>query len=67
MTKLKKYRIWFLLAVLAILLALPAGSLANNGYLTDQDPFITLDPGVPPGSSVLAISSSGELPVSPTT
>jgi hypothetical protein len=62
MTKLKKYRVWFLLAVLTIVLALPVGSLANGEFpfLTPQDPFITLDPGVPGGSSVTAIISSGE-------
>jgi len=62
MTKLKKYRVWFLLAVLAMVLALPVGSLANGEFpfLTPQDPFITLDPGVPAGSSVKAIISSGE-------
>ncbi len=31
------------------------------GYLTDQDPFITLAPGLPAGSSVTAIVSSGEV------
>jgi hypothetical protein len=30
------------------------------GYLTDDDPFITLDPGLPAGASVKAIISSGE-------
>ena len=31
-----------------------------GGYLTDDDPFITLDPGLPAGASVKAIISSGE-------
>ena len=62
MTKFKKYRLWFLLGVLAMLLALPAGSLANNGYHTPQAPFLTLDPGVPSGSTLTAIISSGEDP-----
>ena len=61
MFKLKQYRIWFLLALLAMLLALPAGSLANNGYLTPQAPFLTLDPGVPSGSSLTAIINSGDV------
>jgi hypothetical protein len=61
MAKFKKYRLWFLLAVLAVLLALPVGSLANNGYLTPQAPFLTLDPGVPSGSSLTAIINSGDV------
>jgi hypothetical protein len=61
MTKFKKYRLWFLLGVLAMLLALPAGSLANNGYHTPQAPFLTLDPGVPSGSSLTAIINSGDV------
>ena len=60
MTKIKKYRIWFLLAALALVLALPVGSLANGGFLTLEPAAITLDPGVPTGSSVKAIISSGE-------
>ena len=62
MIKFKKKRIWFLLIVLAMVLALPVGSLASGDFpfLTPQDPFITLDAGVPAGSSVKAIISSGE-------
>ena len=30
------------------------------GDLTPEDPFITLDPGAPAGSSVLPIITSGE-------
>ena len=60
MTIVKKFRFWLLLGVLAILLALPAASLASTGFLTPQPPFISLDPGVPSGSSVTAIISSGE-------
>jgi hypothetical protein len=32
----------------------------RTGWLTDQDPFLTLDSGLPSGSSVLPILSSGE-------
>jgi hypothetical protein len=60
MFKLKQYRIWFLLGVLAILLALPAGSLANNGFLTSEPPMLTLDPDLPNGSRVKAIINVGE-------
>jgi hypothetical protein len=56
----KKYRLGFLLVVLALVFALPGLSLADGGFLTPQAPFITLDPGVPAGSSVTAILSSGE-------
>ncbi len=34
--------------------------IATADFLTSEAPFITLDPGVPAGSSVLAIISSGE-------
>ena len=61
MVKFKKYRLWFLLAVLAVLLALPVGSLANDGYLTPQAPFLTLDPAVPSGSSLTAFINSGDV------
>ena len=60
MTKFKSKNIWLLLVVLALLLALPGVVLANDGYLTDEDPFITLDPGLPKGSRVKAIINSGE-------
>jgi hypothetical protein len=62
-TMFKKKNILFLLIVLAMVLALPAGSLANNEFpfLTSEPAFITLDPGVPGGSSIKAIISSGEM------
>ena len=44
----------------AVLLALPTPTLAS-GFLTAESPFITLDPGVPMGSSVKAIISSGDI------
>ena len=34
--------------------------IATADFLTSESPFITLDAGVPAGSSVLAIISSGE-------
>jgi hypothetical protein len=62
-TKFKKKNILFLLIVLVMVLALPAGSLANNEFpfLTSEPPAITLDGGVPLGSSVKAIINSGEM------
>lgn len=44
------------------IIALAFGSLeaGAEGHLTPQNPFITLDPGVPAGSTVKAIISSGE-------
>ncbi|MCZ6491738.1 MAG: DUF839 domain-containing protein [Acidobacteria bacterium] len=41
------------------LIVLPV--IATADFLTPQPPAITLDPGVPAGSSVLAILSSGEM------
>jgi len=60
-TKIKKYRLWFLLAALAIVFALPGISLATSGFLTPEPPMITLDPGLPRGSMVKAIINSGEI------
>lgn len=48
------------LVVFALLLALPGSALADHPYFTPQAPYITLDPGVPAGSSVTGIISSGE-------
>jgi hypothetical protein len=55
----KKY--WFILAGLVLILAIPAVSIAGDGFLTSEAPLITLDPGVPAGSVVKAIISSGEV------
>jgi hypothetical protein len=49
-----------LLILLAMVLALPGISSASSGLLTSKLPYIILDPGVPTGSSVKAILSSGE-------
>ena len=49
---------WWLAAFVVPLTFLPAIGTADT--LTPQPPAITLDPGVPAGSSVLAIISSGE-------
>jgi hypothetical protein len=54
--KFKKSQIWFLLVLLALVLALPGGVLADHAYLTPEAPFITL---TVPGE-VTAIISSGE-------
>lgn len=56
----KKFRIWFLLVALALVFALPGQSLADHSFLTPQGPFITLEPGLPAGSAVTPIISSGE-------
>ena len=43
---------------LLMTIAVPVGAEPEpSGFLTDQDPFITLDPGLPGGASVLAILS----------
>lgn len=60
MNRNKKSRFWFLLVLLSLLVALPGASLAAHPYNTPEAPYITLDPGVPAGSSVKAIISSGE-------
>ncbi len=48
-----------LATVLALVVAVPAA--ADDGYLTDQAPFITLTGGAPAGSSVIAIINSGDV------
>ena len=60
MSYILKRRTWFFMAVLVLIVAIPALVAANPGFLTPQDPFITLDPDLPAGSSVKAIVSSGE-------
>ena len=60
MTSIKKHHLWFLLALIALLFAVPGGALADEPLPTDKEPFITLDPDVPAGSSVKAIINSGE-------
>ena len=60
MIRFQKKRILLMMIVLAILVALPGIALAGGGWLTPESPFITLDAGVPSGSSVKAIISSGE-------
>ncbi|MGD2078760.1 MAG: DUF839 domain-containing protein [Chloroflexota bacterium] len=57
----RKVRIWSLLAGLILLTALPALALANPGWLTPEAPYITLEPGLPTGSMVKGIISSGEV------
>ncbi len=52
-------RIWSPMAAFIVAVALPPAT-AMADFLTSDPPFITLDPGVPAGSSVLAIISSGE-------
>jgi len=48
------------LIVSALVMALPGSTLADHPYFTPEAPYITLDPGVPAGSSVTGIISSGE-------
>jgi hypothetical protein len=47
-------------SILIVALASLPAPLLWADFLTSEPPFITLDPGVPAGSSVLAIISSGE-------
>ena len=51
-----------ILLLISLLVVVAAGSseAGDDGYLTPEAPFITLDPGVPAGSMVKAIISSGE-------
>lgn len=53
-------RVWLLMAAFALLVVGVPGAAADSGWLTPEGPYITLDPGVPAGSSVLPIISSGE-------
>ncbi len=58
-------RIWSPMAafIVAVAFVVPTTLLpiiATADFLTPQAPAITLDPGVPASSSVLAIISSGE-------
>lgn len=55
-----KSRLWFFVALALFVFGLPSLSQADHTFLTDQDPFITLDSSVPAGSFVKAIISSGE-------
>lgn len=58
---LKKSYILFLLTLLALVLAMPGQSMADEGgFLTDEDPFITLADDLPKGAKVKAIISSGD-------
>jgi hypothetical protein len=61
MTSFSKRHFWFLVVLLLMLVALSTLSAAGSGYLTPQPPFITLDPGVPTGSQVIAIINSGDV------
>jgi len=56
MPSFNKFHVWFLLAALLLVIALPERSSAAHPFLTPQDPFITL---TGPGS-VTPIISSGE-------
>ena len=55
-----KHQVWFWLVALALVVALPEPSSADHPFLTPQAPFITLAQGLPAGSSVKAIISSGD-------
>jgi hypothetical protein len=59
MTSFKKHHLWFLLASIALLIAVP-GALADGGWLTPKAPYITLAADAPAGSTVKAIISVGE-------
>lgn len=52
-----------ILTVMALLVSMATPALAkprSAGYFTDDDPFITIAPGLPRGASVKAIISSGD-------
>lgn len=55
-------RVWPLLTAmtLTMTLALAPAAGASHGFLTPEGPYITLDPGLPGGSSVTPIISVGE-------
>ncbi len=53
-------RSWLFLALIVIVAALPGLAGADDGYLTPQAPFITLESGLPAGSSAKAIINSGD-------
>ncbi len=56
----KKTTVLFL-ALLALVLAMPGQSMADEGgFLTPEEPFITLADGLPRGAKVKAIISSGD-------
>jgi hypothetical protein len=61
MSRFKSKRFVFLMIVLALVAALPGIALAGGGFLTPKAPYITLDAGMPAGSSVTAIMSVGEM------
>ena len=60
MKRIKVHYLLILLLALAFVFGTPGLSRADSGVLTPQAPYITLDAGVPAGSSVTAIISSGE-------
>jgi hypothetical protein len=60
MSHLRKVSVGFFCAAILVVVVLPALVAASDGFLTPQAPFITLEPGVPAGSDVIAIISSGE-------
>ncbi len=54
-------RLLAVLAALSMAISMVPAAGATGGYLTPKAPYITLDPGVPAGSSVKAIISTGEI------
>ena len=46
--------------LVALVLPLLVSAAGSPGFLTPEAPYITLDPGVPAGSSLTAIISTGE-------
>lgn len=47
-------------AAMATAIATPAGATPASGYLTGEDPYITIADGLPAGSSAKALISSGD-------
>ncbi len=60
MSRYRKVRWPFVAVLLIMATVIPALAAAGAGFMTPEAPYITLDPGLPAGSSVTAIISSGE-------
>ncbi len=61
MSRSKQKRLLITIVLFLAITAIPLLASADDGFLTPQPPFITLDPGLPAGSTVKAIISSGEV------
>jgi hypothetical protein len=55
-----RFRLPALMLLVALVIPFAVSASGHPGFLTPEAPYITLDPGVPAGSSVTAIISTGE-------